>query len=81
MQPVLLQQIRVNLTQKITNQFLGLQIPEAIWGRYFVGRKMHGIVDLVFLGHINSTIACLMGAIFSHALRAWQTGVYRIRAT
>jgi len=75
MQPVLLQLIKVNLTQKITNRFLAPWLPEAIWGNYFVDRKMPGIVDPVFLGRINSTMICLMCAIIGHTLRAWQTGV------
>jgi len=77
MRPILLQLIRVNLTQKITNRFLAPQIPEALWGKYFEGRRMRGISDLAFLGRINSTLICLTYAIICHSLRAWQTGVYK----
>jgi len=63
-----LQLIRVNLTQKITNQFLGPQIPEAIWGKYFEGRRMRGIMDPEFLGRINDTLICLTCSIISHTL-------------
>jgi len=77
MRPILLQLIRVNLTQKIPNRFLAPQIPEAIWGKYFEGRRMRGIIDPAFLGRINGTMICLTCAIICHALRAWQTGVYK----
>jgi len=70
MRPMLLQLIRVNLMQKITNRFLGLQIPEAIWGKYLEGRRMRGIMDPVFLGGINGTMICLMYAIICHRLQA-----------
>jgi len=63
--------------KKIPNQFLAPQVPKAIWGKYFEGRKMHGIVDLAFLGRINGTMICLMCAIICHTLWAWQTGVYK----
>jgi len=77
MRPILLQLIRVNLTQKITNRFLVPQIPEAICGKYLEGRRMRGIIDPAFLGRINGTMICLTCAIICHALRAWQTGVYK----
>jgi len=77
MGPILLQLIRVNLSQKITNRFLAPQIPEAIWGKYFEGRRMRGIIDPAFLGHINGTMICLTCAIICHAQPAWQTGVYK----
>ena len=53
------------------------QIPEAIWGKYFEGRRMRGIIDPAFLGLINGTMLCLTCAIICHGLRAWQTGVYK----
>jgi len=77
MRPILLQLIRVNLTQKITNRFLVAQIPKAIWGKYFMGMRMRGIIDLAFLGRINGTMIGLTCVIICHALRAWQTGVYK----
>jgi len=67
----------VNFTQKITNRFLASQIPEAIWGKYFEGRRMRGIIDPAFLGRINGTMICLTCAIICDALRAWLTGVYK----
>jgi len=33
----------MDLTQQVTNRFLAPQIREAIWGKYFKGRKMRGI--------------------------------------
>ena len=77
MRPILLQLIRVNLTQKITNRFLVPQIPEAIRGKYSEGRRMGGIINPAFLGRINGTMICLTCDIICHALRAWQTGVYK----
>jgi len=63
--------------QKLTNRFLAPQISEAIWGKYFESRRIHGIIDQAFLGRINGTMICLMCAIICYALRAWQTGVYK----
>jgi len=63
--------------QKITNQFLALQIPKAIWGEYFKGKKMCRILNLVFLECINSTMICLRCAIIYHTPQAWQTGIYK----
>jgi len=77
MRPILLQLITVNLKQKIPNRFLAPQIPEAIWGKYFEGRRIRGIIDPAFLGRINGTMICLTCAIICLALRAWQTGVYK----
>jgi len=70
------QLMRKDLTQQVTNQFLAPQIPEAIWGKYFKGRKMRGIAEPDFLGRINGTMVCLTCAIHCHTLRAWQTGIY-----
>ena len=70
------QLMRMDLTQQVTNRFLAPQIPEAIWGKYFQGRKMRGIAEPDFLGRINGTMVCLTCAILCHILRAWQTGIY-----
>ena len=72
------QPMRMDLTQQVTNRFLAPQIPEAIWGKYFKGRKMRGIAEPDFLGPINGTMVCqcLTCAILCHTLRAWQTGIY-----
>jgi len=67
------QLMRMDLTQQVTNRFLVPQIPEAIWGKYFKGRKMPGIGEPDFLGGINSTMVCLTCTILCHTLRAWQT--------
>jgi len=66
----------MNLTQQVPNRFLAPQIPEAIWGKYFKGKKIFGISEQDFLGPINGTIVCLTCAILCHTLRAWQAGVY-----
>jgi len=68
--------MRMNMTQQITNRLLGPQIPEAIWGKYFKGKKMCGISEPDFLGRINGIMVCLTCAILCHTLRAWQTGVH-----
>jgi len=70
------QLMHMDLTQQVTNPFLGPQIPQAIWGKYFKGRKMPGIAKPDFLGRINGTMVCLTCAILCHTLLAWQTGIY-----
>ena len=65
----------MNLTQQVTNRFLAPQIPEAIWGKYFQGKKMFGISEPDFLGQMNGTMVGLTCAILCHTLGAWQTGV------
>jgi len=71
------QLMRIDLSQQVTNLFLTPQIPEAIWEKYFKGRKMRWIAEPDFLGHINGTMVCLTCAILlCHTLRAWQTGIY-----
>jgi len=70
------QLMRMDLTQQVTNRFLPPQIPEAIWGKYFKGMKMHGIAEPDFLGCINGPIVCLLPcAILCYTLRAWQTRI------
>jgi len=70
------QLIRMNLTQQVTNRFLAPQIPQAIWGKYFKGKKVFVISEPDFLGRINGTMVCSTCAILCHTLRAGQTGVY-----
>ena len=70
------QLMHMDLTQQVTNRFLAPQIPEAIWGKYFKGRKIRGIAEPDFLGHINGTMVCLTCAILCYTPRAWQTGIY-----
>jgi len=71
-----LQLMHMDLTQQVKNRFPACQIPEAIWGQYFKGRKMRGIAEPDFLGRINGTMVCVTCAILCHTLRAWQTGIY-----
>ena len=70
------QLMRMDLTEQVTNQFLAPQIPEAIWGKYFKGRKIRGIAEPDFLGRINGTMVCLTCAMLCHTRRAWQTRIY-----
>ena len=60
----------------MTLRFLAPQIPEAIYGKYFAGKKMRGIVEPDFIGRINGTMICLTCAIISYSLRAWRKGTY-----
>jgi len=69
------QLMRMDLTHQVTNRFLAPQVPKAIWGKYYKGRKMRGIAEPDFLGRINGTMVCLTCAILCHTLRAWQTGI------
>jgi len=70
------QLMRMDFTQQVTNRFLAPQIPQAIWGTYFKGRKIRGIAKPDFLGRINGTMVCLTCGILCHTLRVWQTGIY-----
>jgi len=70
------QLMRMDLTQQVMNRFLAPQISEAIWGKYFKGRKMRVIAQPDFLGRINGTMVCLTCAILCHTRRAWPTGIY-----
>jgi len=70
------QLMRMDLTQQVTKRFFAPLIPEAIWGKYFKGRKMPGIAEPDFLGRINATMVCFPCAILCHTLRAWQTRIY-----
>jgi len=67
------QLIRMDWTQLVTTRFLAPQIPEAISGKDFKGRKTRGIAEPDFLGPINGTMVCLTCTIVCHTLRAWQT--------
>lgn len=64
-------------TQSITFRFLAPQIADAIYGKYYDGVRMQGILDPGFLKRINATMICLTCAMLCHALRAWQTGLYK----
>jgi len=70
------QLMRMNLTQQVRNRFLAPQIPKAICGKYFRGKKIFWNSRWDFLGQINGIIVCLTCAILCHTVRAWQTGVY-----
>jgi len=70
------QLMRMDLTPQVTKRFLAPLIPDAIWRKYFKGRKMRGIAEPEFLGRINGTMVCLTCAILCHTRRAWQTGIY-----
>ncbi|KAG0130075.1 hypothetical protein HOY82DRAFT_650478 [Tuber indicum] len=58
-------------------RFLAPQIPDAIYSKYFAGKKMQGMADPEFILLINGTVICLTCAILCHTLMAWQTGIYQ----
>jgi len=60
--------MRMKMTQQIMNRFLEPQIPEAIWGTYFKGKKMFGISESDYLARINGIMVCLTCAIPCHTV-------------
>jgi len=62
---------------ELTFRFLAPQIVDAIYGKYFDGIKMQGMLDPKFLKRINGTMVCLTCAILCDSLRALETGVYK----
>ncbi|PUU79715.1 hypothetical protein B9Z19DRAFT_1124812 [Tuber borchii] len=66
--------------ENLTFRFLAPQIANAIYGKYFDGVKMQGMLDQGFLKRINGNIICLTCAMLCHVLRAWQTGIFKTPA-
>ena len=62
--------------QPISFRFLAPQIADAIYCKYFNGKRKLGMLDLEFINRVNGTIVCLTCAIHCHQLRAYQLGVY-----
>ena len=56
---------------------LAPQMADAIYGKYFAGRRMLGMPDPAFVEQINDTIVCLTCAILCNTLRACRTGVFQ----
>ena len=63
--------------QPISFRFLAPQIADAVYGKYFDGKRMQGMLDLEFINRVNGTLVCLTCAILCHHLRAWRTGVFQ----
>jgi len=72
-------QSRLTMTwmQHISFQFLAPQIADAIYGKYFNGKRKFGMLDPEFINPVNGTIVCLTCAILCRQLRAYRLGVYQ----
>ena len=57
--------------QPISFRFLAPQIADAIYVKYFNGKRTLGILDLELINGINGTMVCLTCAILRHQLRAY----------
>jgi len=49
--------------QPISFRFLAPQIADAIYGKYFNGKRKLGMLDPEFINHVNGTMVCLTCAI------------------
>jgi len=63
--------------QAISFQFLASQIANAIYGKYFNGKRKLGMLDPEFINRVNGTMVCLTCPILYHQLRAYQLAVYQ----
>jgi len=72
-------QSRLTMTwmQRISFRFLGPQIADAIYGKYFNGKRKLGMLDPEFINRVNGTMVCLTCAILCHQLCAYRLGVYQ----
>jgi len=57
--------------QPISLRFLAPQIADAIYGKYFNGKRKLVMLDPEFINRVNGTIVCLTCAILFHQLRAY----------
>jgi len=63
--------------QPIALRLLGPQIADAIYCKYFNGKRKLGMLDPQFINRVNGTMVCLTCAILSDQLRAYRLGVYQ----
>jgi len=63
--------------QPISFRFLAPQIADAIYGKYFNGKRKLGMLDTEFINCVNGTMVCLTCATLCHQLRAYRLGVYQ----
>jgi len=72
-------QSRLTMTwiQPISFRFLAPQIGDAIYGKYFNGKRKLGMLDPEFINRVNGTMVCLTCAILCDQLRAYRVGVYQ----
>jgi len=72
-------QSRLTMTwmQAISFRFLAPPIADAIFGKYFNGKRKLRMLDPEFINRVNATMVCLTGTILCHQLRAYRLGVYQ----
>ena len=63
--------------QPISFLFLAPQIADAIYGKYFNGKRKCGMLDLGFINRVNGIMVCLSCATLCHQLRAYRLGVFQ----
>ena len=68
--------LRMQWIQPISFRFLVPQIADAIYGKYFNGKRKLGMLDPEFMNRVTGTMVCLTCAILCHRLCAYQLGVY-----
>jgi len=61
----------------ISFRFLAPQIADAIYGKYFNGKRKLGMLDPEFINRVNGTMVCLTCAILCHQLPAYRLGVHQ----
>jgi len=72
-------QSRLTMTwmQPISFRFLAPQIADAIYGKYFNGKRKLVMLDPEFINRVNGTMVCLTCAILGHQLCAYRLAVYQ----
>ena len=63
--------------QPISCRVLAPQIADAIYRKYFNGKRKPGMLDPEFINRVNGTIVRLTCAILCHQLRAYRLGVHQ----
>ena len=63
--------------QPISFRFLAPQIAEAIYDKYFNGKRKLEMLDPEFINCVTGTMVCLTCATESHQLCAYRLGVYQ----
>ena len=70
-------QLTMGWTQPISFRFLAPQIADAIYGKYFDGKRMQGMLNPEFINRVNGTMVYLTYSILCHHLQAWQARVFQ----
>ena len=72
-------QSRVTMTsmQSISFRFLAPQIADAIYAKYFNGKRKLEMRAMEFINRVNGTMVCLSCAILCHQLRTYRPRVYQ----